>query len=231
MRRLLLFDIDGTLMDTRGAGLSALLDAAEEVLGLAREQVPALDLAGATDGGIFRQMLRDAGRAEDDAELTQAYRRSYLDHLERRLRGADFAGELLPGVRALLEALRQGAEARLGLLTGNVRDGAQSKLRRFELDGYFSGGAFGDDAEDRNLLGPIAMHRLAGDRPEPWRAEEVIVIGDTVRDIACAAACGARCLAVATGVHSRSLLEQREPWCCLDDLSDTAAVVELLTLA
>ena len=92
-------------------------------------------------------------------------------------------------------------------------------------------GAFGDDAEDRNALGPIAIQRFVDRLGFEIPPEEVIIIGDTTRDIACAAACGARCVAVATGTHDRERLEAQRPWRCVDDLMDTAAIVSLLATA
>lgn len=103
------------------------------------------------------------------------------------------------------------------------------KLRRFELNGWFAEGAFGDDAADRNVLGPIAVRRFDALLGRGFAEDQVIVIGDTTRDVACAQAMGARCLAVATGTHEREKLEQAGAWCCLDDLTDTDRVLDLLT--
>ena len=226
--RLLLFDIDGTLVDTRGAGLGALLDAVEEVLEVSREVVPPLDLAGATDGGVIRTLFAQFGRPDHPA-ARQTYIGNYLRHLERRLHDDLFAGVALPGVSELLQALAAVPDVALGLLTGNVRAGAETKLKRFNLHGFFRNGAFGDDAEDRNLLGPVAVKRFEAALGRDIKPEQVIVIGDTVRDVDCAAALGARCLAVATGTHDRQRLEGSSPRHCLDDLRDTARVLDLLT--
>src|SRR4051812_23233769 len=103
--RLLLFDIDGTLLDTAGAGAGALLDAAEAVFDVRREDLPPLDLAGATDGGVIRQLFQDA-RHEFGEEKAQAFREYYLRRLHERVHGPDFAGRLLTGVSALLSHLQ-----------------------------------------------------------------------------------------------------------------------------
>lgn len=226
--RLLLFDIDGTLVDTRGAGLASLLDAVEEVFEVSRESVPPLDLAGATDGAVLRTLFRDLG-LKDEPRLRRKYLDAYLDHLARRLSDDEFAGVSLPGVPGLIEVLAEVPHVSLGLLTGNVRAGAEHKLRRFDLNGFFVEGAFGDDADDRNLLGPVAVGRFEVLLGKSIPVDEVIVIGDTVKDVACARALGARCLAVATGTHGRAGLLESGAWHCLDDFQDTERVVKLLT--
>ena len=226
--RLLLFDIDGTLVDTRGAGLAALLDAVEDVFEVPRASVPALDLAGATDGAVLRTLFQHLG-LNDERTTRERYLTCYLSHLERRLHEDSFGGVSLPGVMGLIGALAQMPRVRLGLLTGNVRAGAERKLKRFELDAFFEEGAFGDDADDRNLSGPVAVRRFESRVGHAILSDEVIVIGDTVKDVACATALGARCLAVATGVHGRSGLVESGAWRCVDDLTDTAGLVELLT--
>lgn len=225
--RLLLFDIDGTLLDSQGAGAAALFDAVEEIFGMPREGLAPLNLAGATDQGIVRGLLEELG-AEHSAELAAAYLACYLGHLERRLAHDSFTGHLLPGVADLLKELAVTPGVHLGLLTGNVRRGADMKLLKFGIHVHFIDGAFGDDAEDRNLLGPVAMERMAALTGAAYEPDTVIVIGDTPKDIACARAIGARCLAVATGVYPADELRAHAPWRCLDSLADTRAVCELL---
>jgi phosphoglycolate phosphatase-like HAD superfamily hydrolase len=216
---LLLFDIDGTLLDTGGAGGAALLDAVEELYGVPREAVPPLELAGATDGGITRDLFAQLNLPHSETTVRQ-YHECYLAHLDRRLNDPGFAGELLTGVHDLLRTLSEEGGAHLGLLTGNLRHGAWLKLERFGIEGYFADGAFGDDAADRNHLGPIAQRRMESLAGRSFHPEQIIVIGDTPKDIACAHALGARCLAVATGKPSREELGKHAPWMLLDDLAN-----------
>lgn len=190
-----LFDIDGTLVDTGGAGLAALGEAALRVFG---DRGPRLDLRGATDSGILDGMFRHFGREANDGETTAFYE-SYLEHLERNLAGGTFAGRVLPGVVAMLDRVSSSGEVTMGLLTGNIEAGAWLKMRHFGLERYFSFGAFGCDHADRDRLGPVALERATVHAGRSFSAEEIVVVGDTPKDIACAAAIGARCLAVATG--------------------------------
>lgn len=217
MPRLLLFDIDGTLLDSGGAGAMALLDAVEEVFGESRDKVPTLDLAGATDGAITRQILTHLGR-EWRPEVVVRYHESYLKHLQGRLGASSFSGVLMPGVECLLEQLAGAENCYLGLLTGNLRAGARHKLERFNIWGHFADGAFGDDGEDRNSLGPIAKRRMERAAGVGFDSDDILVIGDTPRDIACARAMGARCLAVATGSFSRDHLLVHQPWRVVNSL-------------
>lgn len=225
---LLLFDIDGTLLDTNGAGAGALLDAAEFVFGVRRNDLPPLDLAGATDGGVIRKLFEDA-RHEFGEEKAVAFRECYLQRLHERLQHPKFSGRLLDGVAGLLSHLQGANGFATGLLTGNLRRGARIKLERFGIAHHFADGGFGDDAEHRNDLGPIAVRRMERAMARTFAPAQVIVIGDTPKDVACANAMGARCLAVATGKFGRESLESFGPWIVLDDLADINGVLGLLS--
>ena len=230
-RKLLLFDIDGTLLDTGGAGGSSLLDAAEEVLQVSRTDLPPLDLAGATDSGVVRKLFKDAKQTWT-AERADAFHTSYLSKLHTRLYHESFDGRLLEGVESLLAALQNNEHFVLGLLTGNLRRGADLKLKRFSIDHHFMDGGFGDDAENRNDIGPFALQRMNVASGQEFTPDQVIVIGDTPKDIACANALGARCLAVATGKFDANAEWRNkfgeEAWALLENLSQTDQVMALL---
>ncbi|HEY1120591.1 MAG TPA: HAD family hydrolase [Haloferula sp.] len=202
--KLWLFDIDGTLVDTGGAGMRALQEAAEECFG---GSGPQLDLAGSTDLGVLAGILAHFDRAHGpDEEAT--FFACYLRHLEKNLAGGGYSGRVLPGAAELLEDLARLPDVTVGLLTGNIAGGAAAKMRHFGLDAHFAFGAYGCDYADRNLLGPVALQRAAVHVGRDFAAAETLVIGDTPKDVACAKAMGARCLAVATGHFSAEQLRE-----------------------
>jgi phosphoglycolate phosphatase-like HAD superfamily hydrolase len=200
---LYLFDIDGTLVDTAGAGMAALKQATREVFG---DEGPELDLAGATDRGIVGSIHRHYG-VEFTDEAFENYLTVYHGRLAENLARGEFAGRVIDGVSRLLRHLEADDSSALGLLTGNTAQGAGIKVRHFGLADYFSFGAYGCDHADRNLLGPIALQRAEKHTGKSFSAGETWIIGDTPKDIACAKAFGARCLAVATGSFSMSQLQ------------------------
>jgi phosphoglycolate phosphatase-like HAD superfamily hydrolase len=221
--RVLLFDIDGTLVHTGGAGGAALFQAFREEFAAAdRGQVA---LSGRTDRSICKDLLGLHG-LEDSAENWQRLREAYLQRLPEYL--PRYPGRVLPGVARLLGDLAGQADAALGLLTGNLQEGARIKLAHFELDHYFAFGGYGDEHHDRNDVARTALQ--AAGRYLDGRAgtPSVWVVGDTPLDVACGRAIGARVLAVATGSHSRRELELTHPDSLLDDLSNTEQVLELL---
>lgn len=213
MSRLLLFDIDCTLIDTGGAGMAALKETACALFGA---EGPELDLAGSTDSGIVRGML---DHFESDIELEDFYR-VYLEKLSPNL--ASYRGTILPGVTTLLDEITQ-SDASLGLLTGNIADGAKAKIDHYELAQYFSieVGAYGDDHHDRNELGPVAIERANAAYGVVFQAEHSVVIGDTPKDIACGQAVGAVTLAVATGRFSVEELKACGADLAVEDLNDS----------
>ncbi|MGC4014763.1 MAG: HAD family hydrolase [Luteolibacter sp.] len=195
MAKLWLFDIDGTLVDTGGAGMRALQEAATRCFG---GEGPPLDLAGSTDLGVVHGILDHFG-LEPDNERISTFFRTYLERLEWNLDHGGYPGHVLPGVVPLLERLHADDTIHLGLLTGNTAEGAATKMRHYGLDHFFPFGAYGCDHADRNLLGPVAADRATKHTGRGFTPDEIVVVGDTPKDIACAKALGASCIAVATG--------------------------------
>lgn len=200
---LYLFDIDGTLVDTGGAGMASLMEASREIFG---HEGPALDLAGSTDLGIVAN-IHAHFEIEATRERIDAYFEVYLGRLDWNLTRGGYSGRVFDGVHDLLAELTSRRDACIGLLTGNIAGGAATKMRHFGLARHFPFGAYGCDHADRNQLGPIALERAARHTGRTFTAAETWVIGDTPKDIACAHAIGARCLAVATGQFSTAALE------------------------
>ena len=219
-RRLLLFDIDGTLLTTGGAGERGFAEAFHEAFGI-RDDLSTVDFAGATDTRITRMLFDRHGLPDTPANHAR-FKAAYLPRLAANL--PRLPGRVLPGVVELLPALAEWpAEFALGLLTGNFAAAADLKLVHYGLTGFFAFGAFADDSPDRDRLGPVALGRArerfgAAAFPDP--ARDVLVLGDTPRDVACARACGAKVLAVATGRHGRETLAAHGPDFLFDTLSD-----------
>lgn len=221
---LLLFDIDGTLLRTRGAGRDALDEAFRTVLGW-EDATAGISLAGATDGGIVAGVAARFGVRWSEGPPpfdVDAVRTAYLAALARRLAEPGRV-ERCPGAREILDALD--GRAHLALLTGNWRAGAALKLGAAGLDIPWIDGAFGDDHADRNCLVPVARARAdaAG-----IRYRRVVVIGDTPADIACARAGGAVAVAVETGFASREDLARAGADLVLPDLARGRAWLEAL---
>ena len=226
-RKLVLFDIDGTLVLTGGAGMRAMNRACEEIIGHA-EALQDVPLAGRTDWIILHDTLSRIGHALDD-RLFAELRDSYLRHLTGEIlepgRGVK---AVMPGVRDVLEALATRDHVFLGLLTGNFEQGARIKLEHFDLWRYFRCGAYGDDAADRNALVPFAVERARAHGLPVLPADQIFVVGDTPNDVACALAVGAVPVAVATGSSSVGHLRASGASIVFSDLSDVSAVLRIL---
>jgi phosphoglycolate phosphatase len=200
--RLLLFDIDGTLILTGGAGTRAMTRAFAETHGL-QDALRRVEVAGRTDRLIIRDALAQAGRPFDEAGL-DAFRTRYCELLRDELEspGTGTKGAL-PGVLTLIDALAARDDVQLALLTGNFRASAEIKLAWFGLWDRFGWGVFGEEAFDREHLMPIAFERHRSLTGAPIEPSDVIVIGDTPNDIRCARHGEARVVAVATATTIR----------------------------
>lgn len=224
MKRLVLFDIDGTLLSAGGAGARAVYAAMREVYG-ETGSTNGYNMGGRTDPQIVRELLLPVGYTVQDVEagldaLWQAYLRNLRVELEKSRIHA------LPGIPALLDRLEaSGDPTVLGLLTGNVEQGARLKVDAAGL-GFdrFRVGAYGSDHWQRPELPAVAARRAREKTGIGFEGKEIVIIGDTPFDISCGAHLGVRTIATATGTHSTDDLAEHNPDYLFDDLSDTDAV-------
>lgn len=225
VRRLLLFDIDGTLV-SGGPAKEAFHEALVEAYGTPGD-IEVHDFAGKTDPQIARELLTGAGL---DAPTIEAgfvtLWAGYLGGLERRLVERPMA--TLPGVMELVDRLAAHADVALGLVTGNIADGAHLKLRSVGLHERFALGGYGSDSEERDHLPRVALERARGRFGVDFPPDEVIVVGDTPRDVACGRAHRLRTVAVATGRFRADELHAAGADLVLPDFADTDRVVEVL---
>jgi phosphoglycolate phosphatase len=217
----LFWDIDGTLLTTARAGVFALEEATEEVLG-ERIDLATMKTAGLTDAEIARVLAQSVDRDDEPtvAALLDAYARLLPDRLGWR------QGYVLPNVRANLDVLAERDDVVNMLLTGNIAGGAEAKLRHYDLWDYFeAGGAFSEYGSDRPSIARRAAE-LAG-HPD---GDQMVVIGDTPHDVSCGKAIGARTLAVATGPgYTLSELQACDPWLALPELPEPGELGAILT--
>jgi len=228
-RTLVLFDIDGTLLLTAGAGRRAITAALADRLG-GGDAWRQIRFDGKTDPQIVRELLAAAGdAAADDPDTIAGICDRYVVHLEEELERSPGATRLLPGVALLLDRLESRGDVVLGLLTGNLVRGAGLKLRSGGLDpARFLVGAYGSDSPHRPDLPAIAAERAAPLFGWVPAGETVVIVGDTPADVTCGRAIGARAVAVATGSYTVSVLREAGARAAFDDLSDTDAVLDAL---
>jgi phosphoglycolate phosphatase-like HAD superfamily hydrolase len=222
-KKLFLFDIDGTLLASGGAGWRALEAACMELFGTSN--LDGIEIAGRTDSSIARQLYARRNEEATPENCARFYD-SYLKHLTEFLPQTD--GALLPGIVEMLDILKARPDCVLALLTGNLVRGAELKLTHYGLWEYFEFGAYADDHHDRNELGVFARTRAMEKHGTEFAPENILVLGDTPHDVACARAIGAKAVAIATGRHSRAELEACNPDLLFDDLSDVTAVLKLM---
>ena len=237
--KLLLFDVDGTLVLTGGAGVRAMNRAFHEVWGVP-DAFRGVKMAGGTDPRLLDEALALAGRAAADGQLAM-FERAYLRLLGEEIHrppASDGASDPhhhmrrwngpLPGVRTLVEALSHRDDVFLALLTGNYSEGATIKLSHFDLWRPFRCGAFGEDAAQRRALVPVAVARAVALGCPSLAPRDIVIVGDTVRDVDCARANGAACVAVATGGDTIATLRAAGADVVFETFEDTQAVVDAL---
>ena len=218
-KTLILWDIDGTILHSAGAGMRALQLALGDVFGVSGS-FEGIDFAGRTDPLIIRQIFSRYG-IDASRENFARYIEGYIAVLPGVLGRCD--SRILPGASELIREMAGHPHVAQGLLTGNLRRGAETKLGFHGLWDYFPIGAFADDSETRNDLGPFALERARSHWGLDFQGESVWIVGDTPHDIACARAFGGRVLAVATGKSPASDLARYNPDAVLESLADTQA--------
>ena len=223
---IVLLDIDGTLIRTGRAGSRAMNRAFEDLFGITGA-FDGIEMAGRTDKWIL-----DDAAARASVDLSGAnfdrFRDRYVSRLMETLREPSPGKGVLPGVRRLLETLDTRDDVFPALLTGNCEDGARIKLQHFDIWRFFRCGAYGDDVTDRNELFDLAVKRAEACGAPRVQAADVVVVGDTVLDVACAKAAGARSVAVATGPCDIETLRKSGADIVVKDLNDTEALFRLL---
>ena len=227
--KLVLFDIDGTILLTAGAGRRAIVAAISEQVGHA-SGLQQVRFDGKTDPQIVTELLEAAGLpGPHRPDRVEALCSRYIDLLEYELQQPTSSTTLMPGVLPLLDRLEQSEEVVLGLLTGNMARGAALKLRSGGLDPErFPVGAYGSDAAQRTELPPIAAQRAAEYFGRVPSGAEVVIIGDTPADIACGACIGARAVGVATGAYSVTDLMTCAPHAVFENLTNTDRVLQAI---
>ena len=217
----ILWDIDGTLIRSGGAGKDAMEGALRDAFGLVdiKDEVP---YSGRTDCAISADLLCVHG-IDPSAENQRKLQDAYLARLPLSLKSRP--GHVLPGVTEVLNILKPRGDVLLGLLTGNIRTGARTKLGHFGLWDFFTLGGFGDDLHDRDDVARRAHREVCTHRGGEVDPNEIWVIGDTPHDVKCARAIGAKAVAVATGWHPVDELTACKPDHCFADLSDHRSVL------
>jgi phosphoglycolate phosphatase-like HAD superfamily hydrolase len=217
-----LFDIDGTLLSSGGAGKAAMENALELAFG-----VPCafgnIAFSGRTDRAIGQDLFR-LHAIEESERNWRRFLEAYLHLLPGYL--AKFKGQVLPGIASLLQSLQSRPDVTVGLLTGNIRDGARLKLDHYGLFHHFGFGGFGDHHLNRDDVAWEALAAVQKHLPIPVDLGKVWVIGDTPLDVRCARSIGVKVLAVATGWHSEEILAAEQPDLLLPDLTDPAPLLE-----
>ena len=226
--RLVLFDIDGTLITDRGAARDAFAEALATVYSY-RGDLSRYDFSGRTDPQIAHMVLGDAGfsKSEIDAGVQQLWD-SYLRDLA--VNATPDRVRALPGIRELVAALESHADVILGLLTGNIEPGARLKLAGASLNEYFPFGAFGSDSADRTDLPPIAMQRATEMHGHRFEGREVVIIGDSIYDIRCGVPYDATTIAVASGKTAAETLRAENPRHFFESAEDLGALMDAILL-
>ncbi len=224
-RRLILFDIDGTLVTDDGAARQAFAAGLADVYDF-HGDVRRYDFSGRTDPQIAHMILTDAGWSEADVDSRlPALWSHYLTGLARNATGRVRA---LPGVAALLDAVLAGVRWTLALLTGNIEPGARIKLGAIGLNDFFPFGAFGSDSPRREDLPPIAVERAAAASGHAFRGADVVIIGDSIYDVRCGVPHGATTIAIASGKTPAEKLRAENPDYFFESAEDLQGILNAI---
>lgn len=226
-RKLILWDIDGTILLTHKTGRFTIQQTLEDLFDRTID-ISSISFSGKTDPQIFREIFNQNDLAKDN------HKEIYATALERymalmRVNLAKRGVSVLPGVASLISYMADDDSYELSLLTGNVRPMAFLKLELAGLDQHFSYGAFGSDHEDRDELPAFALDRAHALTGHQFTGKNTIIIGDTPRDILCSKVIGAHAIAVCTGKYSREELADFQPTLLFDDLSDPKEVLDAIS--
>jgi phosphoglycolate phosphatase-like HAD superfamily hydrolase len=225
-RRLVLFDIDGTLVTDDGAARDAFAKGLADVYDF-HGDVRGYDFSGRTDPQIARMILADCGWSERDVDARLP---SLWDHyLGGLARNAPGRVRALPGVEALLDAVHTNDRLTLGLLTGNIEPGARLKLGAIGLNGFFSFGAFGSDSSAREDLPPIAVERATIVSGHAFSGSDVVIIGDSIYDVRCGVPHGATTIAIASGKTSAERLQAENPDYFFESAEELEGILTAIT--
>jgi phosphoglycolate phosphatase-like HAD superfamily hydrolase len=228
LKRLVLFDIDGTLLWTRGAATRAFMRGMVEVYGTAGP-IATHSFGGKTDPQIARELLRLEGF--DDTTIDDGMAglwTAYIRELRAELAKPEHTTTVYPGVRELVRVLAERSDVLCGLVTGNIAQGAALKLASAALDGAFRFGAYGSDSERRQELPPLAVQRAKALADVEFRGRDIVVIGDTPADMTCGQALGVHAFGVTTGSYDEAALRESGADTVFPDLSDTEEVMRVL---
>ncbi|PWU02884.1 MAG: hydrolase [Candidatus Melainabacteria bacterium] len=226
-RKLVLFDIDETLIYSDGAGRRAIGSALMNMFGVKTESIK-VSMSGKTDQQILCEIMTAGGYGRDHyEERLEEWFECYLNILKEEILHAD-PFKVHEGVYDLLNELDQNQQASLGLLTGNIEKGARLKLDKFDLNRYFPIGAYGSDAFDRLDLPQIAWQRAKDYYKHNFAPEQMVIVGDSIHDIRCAKNYGAVSIAINTGKTTRQELEALSPDFLFPSLKDVKGVMDAI---
>ncbi len=223
MKKLVLFDIDGTLLSVNAINRSVLVDALQEVYGTAGS-AGTHNFAGKMDSNIIYEVLQSAGLGNSDiAAKFELAKATYIELFRQQAKPSDVL--LMEGIPELLSELSGHSDIMLGLLTGNFEASGRHKLLLPEINHHFPFGAFADDAPSRNDLPAVAVEKAYQLTGVKFFNHDIIIIGDTEHDIACARVLNAKSIAVATGTYSMEELRRHRPHVLYENLGRTAVVL------